>query len=180
MAACILQQVTPIPTAKSNASHAEGARRQGQGCSSTRWGNPPASVSRSAFVSPAPKTPRTSDLQLAIGGSSNVAASAPFVVSAFKKAMREWDAASAATADPFVYISAKMERVTCSPLPSRPPTLHAAEHPAANEACGEFPNLTLCGQPDDAAASRAAVSRRLFERAHRSETRAGLLRSRGP
>ncbi len=150
MAACILQRAAPVPTAHSNAPHADGARRQVQGCSSARWGNPPASVSRSAFLSPAPKTP--SDLQLAIGGGSSVAASAPFVVSTFKKAMREWDAASAATADPFVYINAKMERVTCSPMPTRPATSHAAQHPAADEASEELPNLTLCGQPGDAAA----------------------------
>ena len=45
---------------------------------------------------------------------------------------------------------------------------------------GHYAQRRWSGQPGDAAASRAAVSCRLFERAHRSETRAGLLRSRGP
>jgi len=71
-----------------------------------RWGNTALSAARSACVSA---------VQAAVGDVDALQRAAPMVVSSFKHAANEWDAAAAATADPFMYINAKAERLTASP-----------------------------------------------------------------
>lgn len=116
--------------AANGSTHVDAHLRRAQ--TSTRWGNTPLSTLRRAAFSGA-----QSDVQVAMGDVNSLSKSAPFVVSTYKKALREWEAASAPTSDPFVYINAKLERVTNSPLPVlRPPSPDvdgAAEHEARQD-----------------------------------------------
>lgn len=95
-----------------SSNNRERARTSGQrSCNSMRWGSTALSATRSASVTTLP-TP----VQLAISDVNTLKQTAPFVVSSFKQAVHEWEAAIAPTADPFAYINAKLDRVKCSPL----------------------------------------------------------------
>jgi hypothetical protein len=80
---------------------------------SLRWGSPSLSAPRSSSATPLP-----SDARLAIGDkyANSLKQTAPLVVSSFKQALQEWEAAVDPSADPFALINSKSELVTCSPL----------------------------------------------------------------
>ncbi len=80
---------------------------------SLRWGTPSLSAARSASATPLP-----SDARMAIGDkyADSLKQTAPLVVSSFKQAVQEWEAAVDPSADPFALMNSKSERVTCSPL----------------------------------------------------------------
>ena len=116
--------------------HAEVQRRRDRG--SMRWGSTSLSVTRSASFSTVP-----SAVQMAIGDAHALKNSAPLIVSSFKQAANEWDAASAATADPFTYINAKVERLTASPTARLPTESSNVDAHAVNGALEEAGD-TVC------------------------------------
>jgi hypothetical protein len=109
------------------AQHSAEARQRRTRCG-TRWGSTPVSVARAASVTTVP-----SAVQMAIGDASVLSRTAPFVVSTFKKAARDWDAALAPSADPFARINTKLERATNSPRVTQQ-VEGRADRPLANEA----------------------------------------------
>lgn len=94
-----------------NSGQARAEARERRTRCGTRWGSTPISVARAASVTTVP-----SAVQMAVGDASVLSRTAPFVVSTFKKAARDWDAALAPSADPFARINAKLERAANSPL----------------------------------------------------------------
>ncbi len=116
--------------ASNNCERARISRQRS--CNSMRWGSTPLSAARSASVTTLP-TP----VQMAISDVNTLKQTAPLVVSSFKQAVHEWEAAIAPTADPFAYINAKLDRVMCSPLATQRPASYDNEAMRAHKASHE-------------------------------------------
>jgi hypothetical protein len=104
-----------------------GQNSHQRGHSTLRWGSTPTSVMRSASISTIPRA-----IECAISDVDSFQKSAPFVVSTFKQATRNWDEALAATADPFSYLNARTPSVTNSPMATKRSECDVSQGPTSS------------------------------------------------